>query len=112
MFPSCLASNEKSLFPYIKLIFSHGSCDSFEFAAPSGTFGGSNMMAQKGCVEMTKAAAGRYETTSLRHPPPRGRNRCHELKNTATTVAAANCCARRYPQFSEEETLSSQNKKL
>ncbi|GJY21418.1 hypothetical protein Tco_0393984 [Tanacetum coccineum] len=48
---------------------------------------------------MTKAAAGRYETTSLRHPPPRGnnsgRNRCRELTNTVTTVAAANCCARR-----------------
>ncbi|GKB66321.1 hypothetical protein Tco_0927733 [Tanacetum coccineum] len=48
---------------------------------------------------MMKAAAGRYETTSLRYPPPRGsnsgRNRCRELTNTATTVAAANCCAHR-----------------
>ncbi|GKE21162.1 hypothetical protein Tco_1432674 [Tanacetum coccineum] len=47
---------------------------------------------------MTKAAAGRYETTSLRHLPRHGsnsgRNRCRELTNTATTVAAANCCAR------------------
>ncbi|GJT58999.1 hypothetical protein Tco_1002532 [Tanacetum coccineum] len=97
------ASNEKSSFPDIKVIFSHGSCgSSLVHRLLSGTFGGVVELdgnQKRSGLNVERQGYGRYETTSLRYPPPRGsnsgRNRYRELTNTATTVAAANYCARR-----------------